>query len=60
MKGRGTIAVSVENDHVHLVVACGIRPVTVVLPAAQARELALMIRNASDFADAAGQPHGHA
>ena len=60
MKSSGTIAVTVVNELVHLVVTCGGRPVTVLLPPVQARELASMVRNAADFADAAGQPHGHA
>lgn len=60
MKPSGTIAVTVENDLVHLVVTRGERPITVLLLAVQARELARMLRNAADFADAAGQPHGHA
>jgi len=62
VKGRGTIAVTTENDLVHLVVTAGGRPVTVILPADQARELSRMIRNAADFADAAtmGTPQGTA
>lgn len=60
MTPKGTVAIATRDDLVLLTVRLGPRPITLILPAPQARELSRMIRNAADFAEAAGRPQGRA
>lgn len=62
MKARGKLSVSTNDGTVRLGMHTASGPVLVYLPPAQARELARILRDAADFAEAAamGAPHGHA
>ena len=55
-----SLAIDVVDDQVRMAVSMSGRNLTPVLSAAEARELAAMLRRAADIADAGGQPHGHA